>query len=236
MDMADTHSLNILNRESASTPASSMGIGRREAVRRLLAGAGGALVIPGLAEAHPMHKHLSDAATFAAADAKAAATDWAPEFLDPHQNETLIALAERIVPGSTKAQVNRFIDLLLTVDTQDNQKQFMAALSAFEGESLTRFGHPYIALSEDQQNKILDAASTAKAGGGQGNESAPGSSATSGGPTEPTRVTIRDHFENMKGWVSGAYYSSEIGMRKLGWTGDFMFESFPGCEHPEGHH
>jgi len=29
------------------------------------------------------------------------------------------ALAERIVPGSTKAQVNRFIDLLLCVDTAE---------------------------------------------------------------------------------------------------------------------
>lgn len=39
----------------------------------------------------------------------------------------------------------------------------------------------------------------------------------------------------MKGWVVGAYYSSEVGMRELGWTGDVMFESFPGCEHPGGH-
>lgn len=234
--MDDTQTLKVLNLKPKGMAGSSSGMGRREAVRRLLAGAGGALVVPGLAAAHPMHKHLSDAATFAAADAKAAATDWGPEFLDAHENETLVALAERIIPGSSKAQVNRFIDLLLTVDTQDNQKQFMAALSAFEGASLSRFGHPYIALSEDQQNKILDTASTAKPSGGQGTENVPGSSSASGGPTEPARVTIRDHFENMKGWVSGAYYSSEIGMRELGWTGDYMFESFPGCEHPDGHH
>ncbi len=234
--MADTQTLKVLDQKLNGTPPPSGGMGRREAVRRLLAGVGGALVLPGLAAAHPMHKHLSDPSTFAAADAKAAAADWAPEFLDAHENETLVVLAERIVPGSTKAQVNRFIDLLLTVDTQDNQKQFMAALSAFEGESLSRFGHPYVALSEDQQNKILDVASTAKSGGGQANDNMPASSSASGGSTEPARVTIRDHFENMKGWVSGAYYSSEIGMRELGWTGDYMFESFPGCEHPNGHH
>jgi hypothetical protein len=40
----------------------------------------------------------------------------------------------------------------------------------------------------------------------------------------------------LKGWVSGAYYSSEMGMRELGWTEDRVFASFPGCEHPEGHH
>jgi len=38
-------------------------------------------------------------------------------------------------------------------------------------------------------------------------------------------------FENLKGWISGAYYSSEMGMRELGWTEDRVFGSFPGCEH-----
>ena len=54
-------------------------------------------------------------------------------------------------------------------------------------------------------------------------------------PGGPIRVTLRDHFDNLKGWISGAYYSSEVGMRELGWTGQVMFESFPGCEHPDGH-
>lgn len=214
---------------------SRRGIGRREAVQRLLAGAGGTLMVPGLAAAHPVHKHLADAATIAVADAKAAAADWAPEFLDAHQNETLVALSERIIPGSTKAQVNRFIDLLLTVDSQDNQKKFLASLGAFEGDSMARFGHPFVALAEDQQNKILDAASTEKSGHG-GNENAMWFALPASSSSEPARSTMRDHFENMKGWISGAYYSSEIGMREMGWTGDNFYESYPGCEHPDGHH
>ncbi len=234
--MNQKRGVEVLNAGIDVGPASPRGIGRREAVQRLFAGAGGALLIPGLAAGHPMHKHLADAATFAGADAKASATDWAPEFLDAHQNENLIALAERIIPGSTKAQVNRFIDLLLTVDTQDNQKQFLAALGAFEGESRNRFGHPFQALSEEQQNKILDVASTEKPGNGPGNQNAPGYSTSSSGSAEPGPMTLRDHFENLKGWISGAYYSSEIGMRELGWTGDNFFESFPGCEHPDDHH
>ena len=64
--------------------------------------------------------------------------DWTPEFLDTFQNESLNALAERMVPGSTNAKVNRFIDLLLTVDTQENQKKFVASLGAFEAESRSR--------------------------------------------------------------------------------------------------
>lgn len=225
----------ILPEKSTRGLPSPRGIGRREAVQRLLAGTGGAMMIPGLAVAHPVHKHLADAATIAAADAKAAAAQWAPEYLDAHQNETLVALSERIIPGSTKAQVNRFIDLLLTVDSQENQKQFLASLGAFEGDSMTRFGHPFVALAEDQQNTILDAASTEKPSNG-GNENAMGIALPASGPSEPARITMLDHFENMKGWISGAYYSSEIGMRELGWTGDNFYESYPGCEHPGGHH
>lgn len=215
---------------SASEPRSSKPtrIDRRQAVQRLLAGAGGALVVPGLAAGHPVHKHLADAATLAAADAKVDSAQWVPVFLDAHQNESLIALAERIVPGSTKAQSNRFIDLLLSVDTQENQRRFLASMGAFEAESRTRFGHPFQTLTEDQQNQILTSASTEKSGMVRG--AGPAMAAA-----VPTRVTIRDHFENLKGWISGAYFSSEIGMRELGWTGEYMFESFPGCEHPDGH-
>ena len=44
----------------------------------------------------------------------ASALDWKPVFLNPQQNETLLALSESIVPGSAKVQVNRFVDLLLS--------------------------------------------------------------------------------------------------------------------------
>ena len=224
-----------LNVISPDRPLSPRGMGRREAVQRLLAGAGGSLVVPGLAAGHPMQKHLADAAIVQAADAKASVADWAPEFLDAQQNETLIALAERIIPGSSQAQVNRFIDLLLTVDTQENQKKFLASMGAFEGEARNRFGHPFQALAEDQQNKILDVASTEKPGNPNADENYSWFAIPTNGPKELIRITLRDHFDNLKGWISGAYYSSEVGMRELGWTGQVMFESFPGCEHPDGH-
>lgn len=228
--MENKANLPVLNNQ---TPR--RGISRREMVQRLFGGAGAGMFLPGVAAAHPIHKHLADSAVMAQADAQAAVENWTPAFLDPHQNETLVVLAERIVPGSTKAQVNRFIDLLLGVDSQDNQKKFLASLSAFEAEALDRYGHAYKNLTEEQQNQILTVASTEKSARkeGQGNASS-GDSLQE--PSRPHRVTLRDYFENLKGWVSGAYYSSEVGMRELGWTGDYFFESFPGCQHPEGHH
>jgi len=53
--------------------------------------------------------------------------------------------------------------------------------------------------------------------------------------TTSIRGGLRDHFENMKGWVVGTYYTSEVGMRELGWTGDFYFDHVPGCQHSEEH-
>jgi hypothetical protein len=223
------------NSELRVLNATPRGLNRRELVQRLLGGAGAGFVFPAVATSHPIHNHLASPSTLDQADAKSAAADWAPEFLDSHQSETLTVLAERIVPGSTKAQSNRFIDLLLTVDTQENQKKFLASLGAFEAEAINRFGKPFKDLTEDQQNQILTVASTEKPGQPEGSSDWSWFAVPSKEPSEQARVTIRDHFENIKGWVSGAYYSSEVGMRELGWTGDVYFDSFPGCQHPDGH-
>lgn len=230
--MADNSGLQVLNGDEKAKPR---GVNRRQAVQRFLGAAGAGFALPGLAAAHPIHHHLMSESTMAAADEKAADPEWKPLFLDPHQNETVVVLAERIVPNSTQAQVNRFIDLLLSVDTQENQKKFLASLGAFEHESLDRYNHPFKDLSEDQQNELLTAASTAKSGGSgeNGNWSWFAVPEKPGG--EEPKLTMRDHFENMKGWVTGAFYSSEVGMKELGWTGQVFFESFPGCEHPGGH-
>jgi hypothetical protein len=182
---------------------------RREMVGRLLAGMGAGTAWPLVAAAHPIFDHLGNDAIFAEAE-KLGAADWKPVFLNARQNETLIALAESMVPGSTKAQANRFIDLLLSVDKPKSRSEFVESLAALDADALKRFGKGFPALDENQKNVLLTDAS--------GKESA-----------------LHGQFENLKGWVSGAYYSSEAGMRELGWTGDYVFETFPGCEHADEH-
>lgn len=198
-------------------------LSRREMVRRLLAGMGAGAAWPLVAAAHPIHEILKNDALLEEAE-KLGAADWKPVFLNAQQNENLIALGERIVPGSTKAQVNRFLDLLLSVDTDKHKKDFGAALAAFEAESQKRFGKGFPSLDVRQQNMLLVDAS------------APPAKEVSAGSAEKGNSGLHGHFENLKGWVSGAYYSSEMGMRELGWTEDRVFAIFPGCEHPEGHH
>lgn len=201
---------------SGKHPNPEGGINRRQMVRRLVMAGGAGFALPALAEGHPMGKSLVNQGVAAETGTKAAKANWAPTFLDQHQSDTLAVMAERIIPGSSEAQVNRFIDLLLSVDTQEAQKTFIASLSAFEAESLRRFSHPYKDLSETRQNEILISASTARHG--QTVED------------QPLQATMRDHFENIKRWVAGAYFSSEVGMKEMGWTGQVYFTSFPGCQ------
>ena len=172
---------------------------------------GAGAVWPMISPAHPFFRHVENG-TFDEAQGYLQSAAAKLVFLNQAQNQKLVALAERIIPGSGQAKVSQFIDLLLSVDTEKNQKDFVATLATFEAESGKRFGKHLAALEAAQLDEILTDASAGKS------------------------AELQPHFENLKGWVSGAYYSSEMGMRELGWTPDRVFASFPGCEHSEGHH
>jgi Gluconate 2-dehydrogenase subunit 3 len=208
---------------------------RREMLQALIASVGAGAAVPVVASDHPLHKHAADGAAVQQADAKAKAGAYKPEFLDQHQFETLASLAERIVPGASKAKVSEFVDQLLAVDSPEDQRSFLSALGVIEGQAIARAGRPWKQLTEADQLAILKEASTTASG------RAPERAWSKGEPIDrprdpaPVTLTLRDHFDLLKGWIAGAYYSSEIGMRELGWTGNVIFESFPGCDHPDGH-
>jgi hypothetical protein len=210
-------------------------LSRRDAMQILAGAIGAGAAIPALAEGHPMRSHLSDHALVAQAEAKVSAADWKPEFLDPHQFETLKSLAERILPGAAKAKTAEFIDQLLVVDTQPDQRRFLSAIGAFEGRSLERTRRPWTGLTAAEQDEILREASSTSSGMPADQPWAAGKPIVASAPAGPVRLTLRDQFDLLKGWIAGAYYSSEIGMRELGWTGNVFHTEFPGCQHPGGH-
>ncbi len=184
-------------------------ISRREMARRLL-GVTGAWSLGGL---HPVWGHLlNETPLFRHADIDLANANWKPLFLAPEQNEALQSFSEAIVPGSTAALVNRFIDLLLSVDSPAHQQKFLASLSALQAEGTRQFGKSFQGLSMSERNSLLTAVSTS-----------------------PENSTTRESFEDLKEWIVGAYYSSETGMKELGWTPNRFFPNFPGCTHAEEH-
>ncbi|MGH9326598.1 MAG: gluconate 2-dehydrogenase subunit 3 family protein, partial [Terriglobia bacterium] len=138
-------------------------------MRGLLAGAGAGIALPAAASDLLSGGLAGEAVSGSEAKVASKASEaWHPVFLDDHQNATLIVLGERIAPGSSKAQVNRFIDLLLSVlpadapqgfRTGDNHPQFtvevraparqrlLDALGAFDREARKRFSAPFKDLS-----------------------------------------------------------------------------------------
>ena len=210
--------------------AASSGVSRRHVIQGILAATGVGVTVG--AEADTTHPHAPPEGT---AKARPATAPTRPRFLSPHQFETLAALAERIVPGSRTAQVADFIDGQLAIEAAGRQQQFLEALSHFESLAIDGHARPFRALSAPEQDALLEAASTMEFGSPQDDRNwgwfdVPGTKAPG-----PPKYSSRDHFEQIKRRVSGAYYSSETGMRELGWTGRTYFETFPGCTHPEGH-
>lgn len=177
---------------------------RREMVEKLLAGVAAGAAWPLIASSHPIHHHLMNGAALDRAEAAQKAAAWKPLFLDPQQNESLVTLSESIVPGSAEAHVNRFIDLLLSVDTTENREKFIASLAAIESEAQKRFGRAFHQLTVSERDVLLTKVSQEGA--------------------------QREHFNHLKEWITIAYFSSEEGMRELGWTGNHAFRTFPGCE------
>jgi len=206
---------------------------RRELLQQMLRGTLAGVVLPLLPELHAIRKHLANSAVLFAGDAQLEVVDWKPQFLTAQQDESVIALSEGIVPGSAKARVDRFIDLLLSVDTPLNQQKFVSSLSAIDTESQQRFGHPFSSLTVSQKNILLTVAATPPAHNAAVPIDSPSRHNSEKGHVHQLDPPLHEHFENLKGWFTGAYYSSEAGMTELGWTPNRVFESFPGCQHAD---
>lgn len=198
--------------------------GRRQALKKLAAGAGAASVFPILGQAAPrdakaaVHGHGG-----MTMDAPAPAPDpnWKPLFFDAHQNETVIALTELIIPatdtpGAKDALVNRVIDLFLNDEEADAQREFLEGLSWIDGRAMKLHGKPFVGLSEAQQTALLEPLSD------------PGSH----NPEDAAGVRF---FQAIKDATLFGYYTSQIGMeQELHYGGDDYHDSFPGaCTHPE---
>jgi len=185
-------------------------LSRRELAQNLLTGLAAGILVPSLPSLHPIRALLQNGMLLDSSDEILAMGNYRPVFLTAAQLASVDKMTEALVPGSRKAQSASFIDLLLSVDSAKSQQAFVDFLSTFETAAQHMFHKGIVALTNTQLNKLLNSA-TAK------------------------ESSSREHFENLKGWAVGAYYSSEIGMRELGWTPDRVFSTFPVCTHAENH-
>jgi hypothetical protein len=131
---------------------------------------------------------------------------------DPHQNATVTAVADRIIPatdtpGATAARVNEFADLLLAEWVPEERRtHFLAGLADLDARARAAFGKDFVDGAESDQVRLLtlleDEAFRLKD--------------QPGAHPEP--------FFRMIKWVTMyGYYTSEIGARQ-----ELHFEIVPG--------
>jgi len=204
---------------------------RREVLQRVFAGMGATLAAPLAAGAHPVMRHLSRLASQPDGDD---AANWSPQFFDAKQNDVLIAISEHMLPGASAVHVNRVIDLLMTVETDENRKLLTAALTALDGQAMKQFHSEMAKLPPNQIDEVLTFCAAQEPPHAEHDDDAPGWKLNVRTPLTGS-PNLRDHFENLKGWIVATYYSSEAGLRELGWNDDFYFEAPAECKHADGH-
>jgi hypothetical protein len=197
--------------QSAAKPQdTSPLISRRELLRAALFASAASALGPAFSFAQAVESGLTPAAR--GEDGAAFLTDpnWKAAFLNDQQNETLIALSEIIIPatdspGAKEALVNRYLDLLVSVQPPEFQKQFVDALSFMDSASQDLFSKDFRALPSEDQISLL----TPWAYGRKPSHW--------GGEHETKPDPAQQHFERLKALIAAAYYGSEIGQKELGW-------------------
>ena len=194
---------------------SGSGFRRRDVIRSLWLSGAAAAASPAWAEA------LSALAREHAHDpAPRAEPDWKPRVLSEHQDATLVALAEAIIPetetpGAKGALVNRFVDQVLAEADPRDRAEFVRGLEWVDARCRELFGSGFAACAPAQQTALLTIVSS------------------------PANRSLADQvgvefFAVVKSLTISGYYSSEVGIREeLGDDGTLAFVEFPGCEHPE---
>ncbi len=135
--------------------------------------------------------------------------EWRPAVFDDHQNETIVALTELIIPttdtpGAKAARVNRYLDLFLRDGSASQRESFLAGLNWMDGYAIREHGHPFVHCSAADQTAML---TTFDQGAGPG----------------------KKFFAQVKSLTAKIYYNTEIGYRELNKGG--RVPSTFGCDH-----
>jgi len=186
---------------------------RRDALRMLTAGA----VLPALTpelfafyqQAHP-------------------GGSYSPRTLNPHQNETVVAMIDQIIPatdtpGAKDARVNEFIDVILTEwATDEERRNFLDGLADVDKQSQALFGKDFASASPAQQVVLLRSMDAAAEVARSHRNPRPPFWEPEGRDTQMQG----DFFTVFKNMTLYGYYTSETGFAK-----ELKLEIIPGAQH-----
>jgi gluconate 2-dehydrogenase gamma chain len=188
-------------------------VSRRDILKTLTMGAIASSVlrvIPAQAAEYAHHMVATEKAATAAGV-------YAPKYFLPQQYKTLQALCEAIIPadsdsgGAKEAGAPEFIDLL-TSENPKYQVRLGGGLMWLEAECSDRYGKPYLDCLPEQQKEILDLIAFSKTA-----------------EKEPGLSQGVKFFAFLREMTADGFFTSEIGIKYLGYVGNTYLLSFPGC-------
>ena len=191
---------------------SSKSISRREVLKSLGVGAfaGSVLrVIPAEA-AEQAHKMVAE-------EKKRASGSYTPKFFLGNQYKTLQALCQSIIPadadsgGALEAGAPEFIDLL-TGENPEYQLALGGGLMWLDSSCMDHYGKAYLDCLPAQQKEILDLIAYRK-----------------NALTDPSVSQGVEFFAVLRNLTADGFFTSEIGIKYLGYIGNTFLKEFPGC-------
>ncbi|MFZ0991181.1 MAG: gluconate 2-dehydrogenase subunit 3 family protein [Candidatus Sulfotelmatobacter sp.] len=190
-----------------------MFISRRDLIKSLslTAAAGSMLRVVPFADAEKAHRMVS------AHKAASPSREYAPKFFPERQYKTLQALCQAIIPpdqesgGAVEAGAPEFIDLLSS-ENKDLQLQLGGGIMWLDAECMERYGQTYLQCTSGQQTEMLDLIAFRK-NADKDSRLSPGI----------------EFFSTLRKYTADGFFTSEIGIKYLGYIGNTYLKEFPGC-------
>jgi gluconate 2-dehydrogenase gamma chain len=190
-----------------------MFISRRDLIKSLslTAAAGSMLRVVPFADAEKAHRMVS------AHKAASPSGEYAPKFFPERQYKTLQALCQAIIPpdqesgGAVEAGAPEFIDLLSS-ENKDLQLQLGGGIMWLDAACMERYGQTYLQCTPGQRTEMLDLIAFRK-----------------NAEKDPRLSPGIEFFSTLRKYTADGFFTSEIGIKYLGYIGNTYLKEFPGC-------
>jgi hypothetical protein len=140
-----------------------------------------------------------------------------PKYFSAHDYKTLQTLCQTIIPadsetgGAIEAGAPEFIDLI-TSENEEYQLELGGGMMWLNNTCLDRYNKQYLECSEAQQKEILDQIAYRK-----------------NAKENPGLGAGVEFFALLRKLTADGFFTSEIGINYLGYVGNTVLASFPGC-------
>jgi hypothetical protein len=188
-----------------------MSVSRRDVLKSLAMGAAATSVLRTIPAQAAEYAHRMVAAE------KAAAKVYTPKFFAAHQYKTLQTLCQTIIPadgdsgGAVEAGAPEFIDLLTSENTE-YQVALGGGLMWLDSTCSDRYGAVYLDCTPQQQKEILDQIAY-----------------RNNAMMDPRLSQGVEFFSFLRNMTADGFFTSEVGIKYLGYIGSAYLKEFPGC-------